>query len=333
MVAALAADAPEISAAVSALSTHQQRVGAGVVLGSNVFNLAALLGLGAVVARRIGLHRRVVVLGGVVGSWIAIVSVAVVTGLVPVAAGLVLAITVLALYLILLGTEGRGVAQRALERLGVPASWQAWLRSAVAEEEIELTDAIRTTRAGWQDVATGLAALAVVVAASVAMERAAVSLGSRAGIPEIVVGGLILAAVTSLPNAVAAVYLAARGRGHATLSTALNSNTINVVVGLLIPGAVLGLGPRTAQTVLVAAWYAGLTLAVLVLAWRHEGLSRGPGFLIIAAYGLFTGSLIASAYALAAAPVLVPLLAVSGALALTAALRRARRPLRGIDEA
>ena len=66
MVAALAADAPEISAAVSALASHQQRVGAGVVLGSNVFNLAALLGLGAVVAGRIGLHRKVVVLGGAV---------------------------------------------------------------------------------------------------------------------------------------------------------------------------------------------------------------------------------------------------------------------------
>src|SRR3984957_6214333 len=73
MVAALAADAPEISAAVTALAGHQQRVGAGVVLGSNVFNLAALLGLGAVVAGRIGLHRKVVGLGGGVagggGGW------------------------------------------------------------------------------------------------------------------------------------------------------------------------------------------------------------------------------------------------------------------------
>jgi Ca2+/Na+ antiporter len=131
----------------------------------------------------------------------------------------------------------------------------------------------------------------------------------------------------------AAVYLAARGRGHATLSTALNSNTINVVVGLLIPGVVLGLGPRTAQTELVAAWYVGLSLAILVLAWRHAGLSRGPGLLVIAAYAAFTVSLVASAYSLAAAPVLVPALAVVAALTLAAALRRARRPVRDIDEA
>src|SRR5258708_4598868 len=66
IVAALAADAPEVTAAVTALAGGQQRLGAGVVIGSNVFNLAALLGLGAVVAGRIRLHRQGVVLGGVV---------------------------------------------------------------------------------------------------------------------------------------------------------------------------------------------------------------------------------------------------------------------------
>ena len=42
VVAALAADAPEITSAVTALAQHQQKVGAGVIIGSNVFNLAAL---------------------------------------------------------------------------------------------------------------------------------------------------------------------------------------------------------------------------------------------------------------------------------------------------
>src|SRR5689334_20108976 len=64
MVAALAADAPEITAAATALSTNHSRVGAGVVMGSNVFNLAALLGLPAVVAGSITLHRRVILLEG-----------------------------------------------------------------------------------------------------------------------------------------------------------------------------------------------------------------------------------------------------------------------------
>ena len=287
IVAALAADAPEITAAVSAVAQHQQRVGAGVILGSNVFNLAALLGLGAVVAGRIGLHRKVIVLGGAVAVWVAVVCLLVVTGALPAAAGLVLAFAVLAGYVALLSWEGRG-----LERLPVPGRLAGWLKSAISEEELELEDAIRPSPARWTDVVLAGVALVVVVAASVTMERAAVSLGTTWAIPELVVGGLVLAAVTSLPNAVAAVYLAARGRGAATLSTALNSNTLNVVVGLLLPAAILGLGRPSGQSLLITLWYALLTVAVLAVAYRHNGISRTAGALIIAAYAAFTVSVV-----------------------------------------
>src|SRR5215472_2664512 len=91
IVAALAADAPEITAAISALTSHQQRIGAGVVLGSNVFNLAALLGLGAVVAGRINLHRKVVALSGIIAFCVALVSLLGVSGAVSPLAGLVIA--------------------------------------------------------------------------------------------------------------------------------------------------------------------------------------------------------------------------------------------------
>ena len=290
IVAALAADAPEITAAVTALSSHQQSVGAGVVLGSNVFNLAALLGLGAVVAGRLALHRKVVALSGAVALWVAVVSLGVVTGLVPIAVGLGLALVVLGLYVLLLGTEGQG-----MQWMRLPERWWTWLRSAVTEEEIELEDAIRPRPARWPDAAVAAGALVVVVAASVLMERAASDLGRRYGVPQIIVGGLVLAAVTSLPNAVAAVYLAGRGRGAATLSTALNSNAINVVAGLLLPGAIVGLGQSSGQAVLVTAWYLGLTLVVLAVAYRHRGLSRRAGTLVIVAYAAFTISLLVSA--------------------------------------
>ena len=99
------------------------------------------------------------------------------------------------------------------------------------EEELELEAAIHPPRGRARDAIVAAIAVLVVVGASVAMEQTASKLGARHAIPEIVVGGLILAGVTSLPNAVAAVYLARRGRGAATLSTAMNSNALNVAVG------------------------------------------------------------------------------------------------------
>ena len=130
-------------------------------------------------------------------------------------------------------------------------------------------------------------ALVVVISASVAMERGASSLGAHFAIPDIVVGGLVLAGVTSLPNAVSAIYLARRGRGAAALSTAVNSNSLNVTVGLLLPATLIGLAKSSASGLLVAGWYVGLTALTLVLAYGGHGLRRASGGIIIAAYALF----------------------------------------------
>ena len=277
LVAALAADAPEITSAVTALSRGQASVGAGVVLGSNVFNLAALLGLAAVVAGWIGFHRRVVVLAGVPAVWVAAVCLLTVAAVVAPAAGLALTAVVLVPYVAVLGMR-----RARMERLRLPAGWVRWLVAAVHEEEAELAEAIRPRRGTWRDAVTAAAALIAVVGASTVMEVAATTMGRRYAVADIVTGGLVLAVVTSLPNAVTAVYLARRGRGAAVLSTALNSNAINVVAGLLIPACLAGWGRVPGRALLVAAWYAGLTVLALALAFRGRGLGRLPGAVIIA---------------------------------------------------
>jgi cation:H+ antiporter len=290
MVAALAADAPEITSAVTALSLHQGKVGAGVIIGSNVFNLAALLGLGAVVAGSIALHRRVVLLGGVVAIWIASACLATVLGRLSAAAGLIVVLVVLLPYLFVLGA-GRA----RLQRLPMRPGWDAWLAEAVAQEERELEEIIHPPHGRRRDVIVAVAALLVVVVASVTMERAASALGTRFAVPEIVTGGVVLAAVTSLPNAVAAVYLAARGRGAAMLSTTLNSNALNVTAGLLLPAVITGLGEPSPHSTLIAVWYLVLTVAALAFAYRDSGMRRAAGAFIIGAYLVFLGSLLATA--------------------------------------
>jgi len=282
MVAALAADAPEITASVTAVLHHQPTVGAGVVIGSNVFNLAALIGLGAVVAGRIGLHRKVVVLSGAVALVISVVCLLAVVDVVAPAVALALVLVVFIPYLAALGAH-----RRVIRRLHLPRRWGVWLTSAIVEEENELEQAIRPRRGTTNDTLVAMGALVVVVVASIAMEQGASALGKHFQVAEIVVGGLVLAAVTSMPNAVAAVYLARKGRGAATLSTALNSNAINVTAGLLIPATFVGLARPSDSGLVVAGWYIGLTALTLALAYAGRGLRRSSGVLILAAYVIF----------------------------------------------
>jgi cation:H+ antiporter len=290
MVAALAADSPEITAAATALASHHANVGAGVVMGSNVFNLAALLGLPALVAGQIVLHRRVIVMESVVALWIAGVCVAVVAGAFSPVVGLLVALAVLGPYLVLLG-----VPPPRLRRLELPAAWVRWLRSAIVEEERELELAIHPRRGRPSDVGVAALAVVVVVAASIVMTQSAERLGTRHDVPGIVTGALVLAAVTSLPNAVAAVYLAVRGRASATLSMATNSNAINVVAGLLLPAIVVGLGPPSGETTLVGAWYVGLTALALGVAYSGAAIHRKEGAAVIGAYLAFAAVLVTTA--------------------------------------
>src|SRR5262249_54557218 len=137
MVAALAADAPEITSAVAALASHQAKIGAGVIIGSNGFHLAALLGQCAMVAGGIALHRRVVVLGGVPGIWSAVACLVTVVGLLSPVAGLIAVLAVLVPYLAVLG-----VGHAGLQRFALARRWESWLAAAVTEEEQDLEEVI-----------------------------------------------------------------------------------------------------------------------------------------------------------------------------------------------
>jgi cation:H+ antiporter len=282
LLVALAADSPEITSAVTASARGNTSIGAGVVLGSNVFNLAALLGLGAIVAHRIYLHRKVVILEGTAAIWVALVTLAVVVAGGGATIGLVLVLAVVAAYI-----AASNFSAPRLRRMGLSRRVVAWLHQAVHEEELELSAGIRPAPSGRLDVVVGVGSLLAVVASSMVMERSAETIGRHFHLSDLVVGGLILAAVTSLPNAVGAVFLATRGRGSAVLSEAMNSNMLNVVIGLLLPAIFLGLAGASGSGTLVAAWYVGLTVLCLVMAYAKRGLSRAGGLLIVVAYLAF----------------------------------------------
>jgi cation:H+ antiporter len=65
MVAALGADTPEISSAVTALFIGQHDIGVGIIIGSSIFNITGLLGLSALVVGSLPLNRQGIIVNGV----------------------------------------------------------------------------------------------------------------------------------------------------------------------------------------------------------------------------------------------------------------------------
>src|SRR5438309_4525801 len=83
LLTALGADAPELSTAIVALATGANAVGFGVVVGSNVFNIAAMIGLSAIVCGGVRIERDALALEGGVALGVTPVAVLFAFGVLP----------------------------------------------------------------------------------------------------------------------------------------------------------------------------------------------------------------------------------------------------------
>ncbi len=102
--------------------------------------------------------------------------------------------------------------------------------------------------------------LILVVAASFGAVRSAVSLGQSWDVSAAIVGTLVLAALTSIPNVVAAVQLAREGRGAAVVSESLNSNTLNILAGICLPALLIGFASPSPRIIFAALLLVGMKL-------------------------------------------------------------------------
>ena len=272
LLTALAADAPETSSAVAALVKGEHEVGLGVILGSNVFNLAAMVGLSAILAGGVRIRREALAVEGAVGVAATVIVGALVLELLGPWVTLGLLAAVLIPYLTLLGL-GPKRSPRALRRFfGEPHRPD----HVLAHGERLLVPAL-----------TLLPALAVIVAGATGMVDAGLRLAQRWSVPDVIVGIVVLAILTSLPNAFTAIRLALQGRGSALVSETLNSNTTNLLFGISVPALFIGLGSTSALTAFDLGWLLLVTFVVLALLGRAKGVGRSEGAAILLLYAVF----------------------------------------------
>ncbi len=290
LLTALAADGPEITSALVALARGAHSVTVGVLVGSNVFNLAAMIGLSALLAGRVWLPREVLLLEGLIGGAITLVAVAVLLRwLAPVAAA-ILAASVLLPYVVLLI---RG--PRPLRRLPLPKGLME--RFALALEQREHSD--RPVPAS-SDPTHHLLALVVldvvlILAGSIGMVQAALALSDRWGIPRALLGVVILAPLTSIPNALTAVRLGLARRGSALVGETFNSNTINLAAGVIAPALFVSFASLSGTAEAAVGWLIALTALTLILLALPGGMQRLGAVVLLLSYLGFVAFYLTSA--------------------------------------
>jgi cation:H+ antiporter len=112
LLTAAAADAPELASAITAVATGKKGVGLGVVVGSNVFNLGAMIGLSAVVTGCVRLRPETLALEGGVALGVTGVICLLGFGLLPAWAALALSLAVLVPYVAVVALATRARSSR-----------------------------------------------------------------------------------------------------------------------------------------------------------------------------------------------------------------------------
>ena len=273
VLTAAGADAPELSTAIAALVQGSHAVGLGVVVGSNVFNIAAMLGLSAVVVGRVRLAPEALVLEGGVALAVTVIVALLVFGVLPAWATVLLCVLVLVPYVVIVSVaEGDRPTRLSLRQ------WRHLRRALGGTDR-------RRPPLGRDVVGPMLVippAVAAIVLGSIGMVHSALILADRWGLPDAVVGAVLLAVLTSLPNAYTGIRLGRARRGAALVTETMNSNTINLVGGLAIPALFVGLGGFSTLAAVDVAWLLVATTVAILLLLRRSGMRLRGGILLLA---------------------------------------------------
>jgi len=290
LLTALAADGPEISAALVAVAKGAHNVGVGVIVGSNIFNLAAMIGLSAIIAGSVRLPRETLWLEGLTGSAATLLAVAVLLGWIPAVPAILALACVLIPYVALIA---RG--PRLLSRLPLAGGLAGGLGRALGDRQPR-----SRARVAFPDPTHHLVGLIVldvglIVAGSTGMVQSALTLSDHWQISRPVLGVLILAPLTSIPNAITAWRLGVARRGSALVSETFNSNTLNLAAGVTAPALFVSLAGLSGTEKAGLGWLIAMTAVSLLLLGPAKGMRRPGALVVLSLYLGFVAFQLASA--------------------------------------
>jgi cation:H+ antiporter len=262
LLTAVAADGPEISSAMVALIKGAHTTSVGVLVGSNAFNLAAMIGVSALLTGSVALARRDLAPEGALCVAITVIAATVLLRWLSPVIGVVLAVAVVVPYAL-------------------------WLREAEREALAEHPRAAESTRATHHLLGLIVVDAALIVGGSFGMVESALTLGNRWGVSEALLGVLILGPLTSIPNAATGIRLGRAGRSTALVGETCNSNAINLGIGAIVPALFVSVTHPSGTARLEVAWVVAMTVITVTMLARRRGIRRPEAAALVIMYAGF----------------------------------------------
>jgi cation:H+ antiporter len=252
-VVAFGTSAPEFAVSIGSALQGEVDLAIGNVVGSNIFNVLAVLGLSALVAPLV-VDRQLIRLD------------------VPIMIGASFLVWALCAGGGLTRAEGALLFALLLAYIG----WSVWQARRENTPEVEDDDDVAPHLP--RDAGLVLLGLALLVGGAQLLVNAAVDIAQQLGVSQLVIGLTIIAAGTSLPELATSLLASLRGQREIAVGNIIGSNIFNLfgVLGLTALVSPEGLAVARAAMVIdipimVAAAVACFPIFFTRLVSRHEG--------------------------------------------------------------
>ena len=243
ILGALGANIPNYVASIDAIARGSTEVGLGIIVGSNIYNIAIILGLATFAAgspsglrvlpqegqqvRYVGKSALAILLAALLVIWL--LPQHIFWSQSALSAWSTFSVSPLSGWLLLAGL---------LLELGLFAGlvWHILHRPHPAPAEKHEAEASTTRRLSLARLLSeALLALVVALGGVVIMVQSGQDLTSEMHMAPALAGLLVLAVATSLPNTVVAIILVRTGRAAACIEEVFSSNSVNAALGVALP--------------------------------------------------------------------------------------------------
>jgi cation:H+ antiporter len=259
-VAAAGTSLPEFGSAMISVLTGSPELGVGVVIGSNIWNIAGIIGISAILSCAVTTNRDEIRRDGLFG---------------------LLSILILS-YFMLMGPIGPLTGAVLLSVYGV------YLLILIKKQRKYYTShLIEGGDAGWKTITTAILSFVGLVVFCRVLVYSAVEIAGVLHIPEMIVGLFALAIGTSLAELVVAVNSARKHMCSLSLGTVLGSNIFNILIGIGVPSLFVKIPVESLSVVLDAPILIAVTVIVMYFMWTDMELRRVEGVVLLIIYIIY----------------------------------------------
>lgn len=263
--------APEMT--VSALSAYQGNTGIalGNAYGSNIANIALILGLTALIS-----------------------PIAVQSRVLRIELPVLMAVTLIAAWQVSDGVVSRIDALVLMIIFSFLVGWTLWQSRKTPDDAlaVEVTqDLSAQSMSRGRAVFWLVVGLVVLIVSSRVLVWGAVGIASQLGLSDLVIGLTIVAIGTSLPELASSLLAARKGEHDLALGNILGSNLFNTLAVVGVAGLIrpLTAGPEVFSRDMMVLIAITLALFVVGFGWRRPGrINRWEGAALMAAFVAYT---------------------------------------------